>query len=155
MAAPVAKSILEETFSYLEIAPNITDESENQIMQMVQVPDVKSKTIGEAGKILTDLGLKYTTEYLELTNESRVLDQFPAPGVEVQKGSIVDLYLDIKTTNTIMMPYLIGKSKEEVITTLDEMGIQYTLEGQGNAVVQNPLPGEELTLQTKVVIEFK
>ena len=29
-----------------------------------------------------------------------------------------------------MMPYLIGKSKEEVITTLDEMGIQYTLEGQ-------------------------
>ncbi len=155
VAAPVAKSILEETFSYLEIAPNITDESENQIMQMVQVPDVKSKTIGEAGKILTDLGLKYTTEYLELTNESRVLDQFPAPGVEVQKGSIVDLYLDIKTTNTIMMPYLIGKSKEEVITTLDEMGIQYTLEGQGNAVVQNPLPGEELTLQTKVVIEFK
>ena len=155
VAAPVAKSILEETFSYLEIAPNITDESENQIMQMVQVPDVKSKTIGEAGKILTDLGLKYTTEYLELTNESRVLDQFPAPGVEVQKGSIVGLYLDIKTTNTIMMPYLIGKSKEEVITTLDEMGIQYTLEGQGNAVVQNPLPGEELTLQTKVVIEFK
>ena len=50
VAAPVAKSILEETFSYLEIAPNITDESENQIMQMVQVPDVKSKTIGEAGK---------------------------------------------------------------------------------------------------------
>ena len=59
---------------------------------------------------MTDLGLRYTTEYLELTNDSTVIEQFPSPGVEVQRGSIIDLYLNTKPSNNLIMPYLIDMS---------------------------------------------
>lgn len=155
VAAPVARNILEETFNYLEIPPQITDEDREKMTDIVQVPDLRNKNIGEAGRILTDLGLKYTTEYLEYTDGSKVIGQFPSAGVEVQKGSIIDLYLDVKIMDGPKMPYLIGKNREEVIEILDNMNIQYTLEGQGNAEVQNPLPGERLDYDTKVIVEFK
>lgn len=155
VAAPVAQAVLEETFNYLEIAPTISDEDEDEIMQNIQVPDVRNENIGDAGRILRDLGLKYTTEYIDITSDAMVLDQFPSPGVEVQKGSIIDLFLNNKPSNQITMPYLIDKDKDEVIHILDEMNLQYTLEGQGKVVSQDPLPGEEIDINTKVLVEFK
>lgn len=157
VAAPVAQSILEETFNYLEIPPQYTeDELEGNIPKVI-VPDLRNLLIGEAGRSLTDIGLRYTTEYLELANDSTVIEQFPSPGVEVQKGSIIDLYLNLNTlpSNTISMPYLINMTKEQVIATLNDMNLEYTLTGEGIALEQNPLPGEEITTDTKVLVEFK
>lgn len=155
VAAPVAKNILEEIFNYLEIAPKYDEDELDQVTQMVEVPDLKNMKIGDAGKTLTDLGLRYTTEYLELTNDSTVIEQFPAPGVEVERSSIVDLYLDSKPSNNIIMPYLIDMNKEEVIKTLEDMNLKYTLDGDGIAVEQNPLPGEEITTTTEVLVNFR
>ena len=155
VAAPVAQSILEEIFNYLEIPPQFSEDELDSNLQKVAVPDIKNLLIGEAGKTLTDLGLRYTTEYLELTNDSTVIDQFPAPGVEVQKGSIIDLYLNYTSSNIGNMPYLINMTKDEAIKTLNEMNLEYTLTGEGIAVEQNPLPGEEITTNTKVSVEFK
>lgn len=155
VAAPVAKSILEDTFNYLEIPPKFTKEEKEEIEELVDVPDIRNKKIGEAGKILTDLGLKHTTEYLELTNESIVLDQFPLPGVEVKKGSIVDLFMDFKPNEEIVMPDLTGKTKEEVIKILDEIALKYELKGNGKAVSQKPKSGEKTNLDTNVIVEFK
>ena len=155
VAAPVAKSVLEDTFNYLEIPPEFTKEEKEEIEELVDVPDVRNKKIGEAGKILTELGLKHTTEYLELTNESIILDQFPLPGVEVKKGSIVDLFIDFKPNEETIMPFLTDKKKEEVIKLLDEMGLKYELKGNGKAISQKPQPGEKLKLDTTVIVEFK
>ncbi|MDR7870087.1 MAG: stage V sporulation protein D [Tissierellaceae bacterium] len=155
VAAPVAKNILEEIFNYLEIPPQFDDKDLEQNIQNVVVPDLRNLIIGEAGKTLTDLGLRYTTEYLELSNDSTVIEQFPAPGVEVQKGSIVDLYLNSRPSNNVIMPYLIDMSKDQVIKTLNEMNLKYTLNGEGTAVEQVPLPGEEITTNTEVFVEFK
>lgn len=154
IAAPVAKDLLEEIFNYLEIPP-VYDEEEDEELGMVTVPDLRNKPVEEAGRILIELGLRYTTEFMEITDNSKILDQFPKAGVEVQKGSIIDLYVDIIPENRVSMPYLVGKSKEEVIKILDEMNLQYTLHGQGNAVVQDPMPGEEVKQNTKIVIEFE
>lgn len=143
-AAPAARSILEDTFNYLEIAPKYTEKEKEMLNQKVIVPDIRNKVIGQAGETLTSTGLRYTTEYLDLTNDSIVLDQFPAPGTEVQKGSIIDLYINSPLEEKTMMPYLIGKQKDEVITMLNDMNLSYTLEGTGIAISQNPLPGEQL-----------
>lgn len=153
VAAPVAKTVLEETFNYLEIPPKYSEDDE--VIEMVKVPDVRNKTIGNAGRILTELDLKYTTEYAELTNESKIIDQFPLPGVEVQVGSIVDLYMDAKATNKLTMPYLVGKSKDEVIKILNDMNLKYDLKGKGNAVMQDPQPGEEIDKNIKIVVKFE
>lgn len=155
-AAPAAKSILEDTFNYLEIPPKYTEEEKEMINQKTIVPDVRNKVIGEAGETLTKSELRYTTEYLELTNDSIVIDQFPIPGTEVQKGSIIDLYINSPLVEKTMMPYLIGKTKEEVITILNDMNLSYELEGSGKAISQNPLPGEELDgKDINIIVKFE
>lgn len=154
-AAPAAKAILEEVFNYWKTPPQYTKEEEEMLNIKVVVPDIKNKVIGEAGEILTKEGLRYTTEYLELANDSIVLDQFPQAGTEVQKGSIVDLYIKSSIEEKTMMPHLIGKTKEEVITILNDMNLSYELKGDGKAVSQNPLLGEVLDDKAiKITVNF-
>ena len=155
VAAPIAKNIFEEIFNYMEIPPQYDEDEMQETIKQVQVPDLRNLVIGEAGKTLTDLGLRYTTEYLELTSDSIVIEQFPAPGIEVQEGSIIDLYLNTKPSNDVIMPYLIDMSKEEVIKTLEDMKLEYILNGDGIAVEQSPLPGEEISRSTEVFVELK
>ncbi len=153
IGGPVANKVVEDTLNYLEVERVFTEEELKSIDEKVVIPDLRNKKIGEAGKTLTDLGLKYTTEYLEITTESIIKDQFPMPGTEVIKGSIVDLYLNLKP-KTIIMPDLIGKTKEEVIIALDEYNISYTLNGSGNAISQTPAPGEEISGEIGIVVDF-
>lgn len=154
VAAPIAKSILEQTMDYLEIPPVYTEKDKSKIINNIIIPDVRNMKIGTAGKILIDLGLKYVTEYSEITDESLVIDQFPKPGLEVSKGSIVDLYLNVKPESVISMPYLIDKTREESVIILDEMNLQYTLTGTGTVLTQEPNPGEEINSDTNISIEF-
>ncbi|MBU5313529.1 PASTA domain-containing protein [Tissierella carlieri] len=154
IAAPIAKTVLEETLNHLEVTPVFTEDEKGQIIEKVIVPDARNMKIGDAGKIFTEKGLKYTTEYLNLTSDSVVIDQFPLPNTEVQKGSIVDLYVNEKAGKRIIMPYLIGKDKEDVIKILDELNLNYELKGEGKAKTQNPIPGEEIPINTKIEVEF-
>lgn len=155
VAAPAAKYILENIFEYLEILPEYTQEEEEAIENMVIVPDVKNKVIAEAGEILIGAGLKYTTEYFQLTNESIVLEQLPLAGTEIKKGSIVDLYINSPLIDEIKMPYLRDKTKEEVRTILNDMNLSYELIGEGKAVGQDPQPGENLNMEDlKIIVEF-
>ena len=155
VAAPVAKRIIEDTLNYLEVEHIFNDDEKTEVEEMIIVPDVRNMTIGEAGRTLANLGLKHTTEYLELTSESKVLDQFPLPNIEVRKGSIIDLYLNEKSVESLAMPHLIGMTKEEVIEILDELELNYELKGNGTAETQNPLFGEKINQDTKIEVEFK
>lgn len=155
VAAPVAKDVLNEILKYLEVIPKFSEEEKKDIVEMVSVPDVRNMEIGKAGKLLNSIGLKYTTEYLEMTERSKVLDQFPLQGIEVKKGSIIDLYLHQSKNDIVLTPYLIGKSKDEVIKTLDDMHLNYELTGDGEAISQQPLPGEEISDNTKIKVEFQ
>lgn len=154
IAAPVAKEILEDTLNYLEVTPIYTEEEKKMMTETVKVPDVRNMKIGDAGKTLTEIGLRYTTEYLSLTSDSVVIDQFPLPDTEVQKGSIVDLYLNINEAETIIMPDLIGKDKQEVIKILDNLNLNYELKGEGKAKFQDPNPGAIIDINRKIVVEF-
>lgn len=154
VAAPIAKSILEETFNYLEIPPVFTEEEKEKIVEKVIIPDVRNIKIGIAGKALTDLGLKYSTEYSEITSESIVVQQFPEPGLEVLKGSIVDIYLNGNKIKNTTMPFLIDMSHEEAIGLLDDMGIKYTITGTGSVIKQEPGPGEQIDGDTSITVEL-
>jgi len=94
VAAPIAGELIEETLSYLEVKREFTEEEKEEFEYTEIVPDVRNLTISEAGRILTELGFRYATESYNITENSIVIEQFPLPGTEVTKGSIIDLYLD-------------------------------------------------------------
>jgi stage V sporulation protein D (sporulation-specific penicillin-binding protein) len=77
------------------------------------------------------------------------------PNTEVQKGSIIDLYLNVKSKDTIIMPSLADMTKEEVIRILDGLNLNYNLKGTGTVVTQSPMFGEEINLEQKIEVEFK
>lgn len=156
VAAPVAGKLIEETLSYLEVKPVFTEKEKEEFDYIVKVPDVRNKKIEDAGKMLVDLGLKYTTESDYITQDLKVIDQFPLPGTEVSKGSIIDIYLeeDFKSENKIKMPNLMGKSRDDVIKILDGLHLKYQFKGEGTVVKQNPEPGVEIDINSNVEVEF-
>lgn len=156
VAAPIAGDLIEETLNYLEVSREFTEEEKEEFQYTEIVPDVRNLTIGEAGKILTQLGFRYTTESYNIEENSVVIEQFPLPGTEVTKGSIIDLYLDsdYKSENRIIVPDLSGKAKEDVIRLLDSLGLIYEFEGEGKVIDQTPKPGDEINLNTKVKVIF-
>ncbi|GFN35963.1 stage V sporulation protein D [Tepidimicrobium xylanilyticum] len=156
VAAPIAGKVIEETLSYLEVKPEYTEEEKEQFEYTVVVPDVINMKLEEAAKILSELGFKYTTESFNIIENSMVIDQFPKPGTEVTKGSIIDLYLmeEEKNDNRINMPDLIGKSREEIINILNQLGLKYELKGDGKAIKQDPSPGTDIDINYNIKVEF-
>ncbi|HOR85805.1 MAG TPA: stage V sporulation protein D [Bacillota bacterium] len=94
IAAPVAKSIIYDSLRYLDVKPQYTEE-EQKLMQkpLVKVPEVRNIALKDAIKELAKYKLKYSvdTEY-EHNMESKILDQTPKPGADINEGSIVILY---------------------------------------------------------------
>lgn len=156
VAAPVAGDLIEETLNYLDVPPKYTEEEKEKYENTQIVPDVRNKKIEEAGKILTELGFRYTTESYDFSENSIVIEQFPLPGTEVTLGSIVDLYLDVDyiRDNKIVVPDVTGKTREEIINILKGVGLNYEFQGQGKAIDQDPKPGTEAEKNSTVKIKL-
>lgn len=156
VAAPVAGDLIEETLNYLDVPPKYTEEEKEKYENTQVVPDVRNKKIEEAGKILTELGFRYTTESYDFNENSIVIEQFPLPGTEVTLGSIVDLYLDVDyiRDNKIVVPDVTGKTREEIINILKGIGLNYEFQGQGKAIDQDPKPGTEVEKNSTVKIKL-
>ena len=151
LAAPIAGEIFNMALPYLEISPR--ESIENRDVEFVEVPNLRNKTIEEAGEILVALGLRYNMEYIEINRDSRVVDQFPSPGETIEVGAIIELYLrDNLELEFLKMPYIQGKKIEEAIEILEEMNLRYTISGSGSVVEQEPLPGEEVDVLTNIKI---
>ena len=156
IAAPVVGQVINETLKYMDVEPQFTEKEKEEFNKLVVVPDVRNKTIVEAGKIMNGLGFMYNTETPEVEYNSVVIDQFPLPGTKVNKGSIIDLYLNNKRIDdsNIIMPDLTGKTRDETIKLLDELNLKYNFKGNGVATNQEPVKGTEINSDTTVEVEF-
>lgn len=95
IAAPVAKSIINDSLRYLDIKPQYTAEEAALLQKpLVKVPNVTNIPLQSAIKELSKGKLKYAVdaEY-EHSMDSIILDQMPKPGAEINEGSIVILYV--------------------------------------------------------------
>ncbi len=152
-AAPIAKEIIENTLKYLEIS---AEESKDEIGGFVQVPDVTGMKIEEAGKILTEAGLRYMTDFRVSDSNVVVIQQFPETGITLELDSIIDLVLDKKGSKVeVKMPELKGKNKEEIVNILEKMNLEYNIQGEGVCKKQSPEPGSKLTKETKIQINLE
>lgn len=94
VAGPYARFVIENTLQYLEVEKVYTEEEKELIEESVPVPNVIGIKISQAGQILSEAGFKYTTQYDEFTQDTLVIDQLPKGEEPIQKGSIIDLYLE-------------------------------------------------------------
>lgn len=158
IAAPVAGEIIRETLTYLDIEPQYTEaELKAREERVITVPDVRQKNIKEASRNILSLGLKYSTDIYDIEADQIVIDQFPLPGTRVNKGSVVDIYIQEKRNqdNRIVVPDLTGKSMKNTRNLLDELGLNYRFKGEGIVVSQTPKAGTQVKPGTTIEVEFK
>ena len=92
VAAPIAKSILEDTLRYLNVEPEYTEEELKEIEgNYTVVPDVTGKEYSEAVGILSGKELK--AKKPDGSGDSfTVVDQYPKAGTKVKRNSKVYVY---------------------------------------------------------------
>jgi len=84
VAAPIGGQILAEVLPYLELKKD-NESSEDKIEEVI-VPEIRNMTITDAAKSLKEIGLGI--EYNpETAVESVIKNQLPLPGIKVNKGS--------------------------------------------------------------------
>lgn len=93
-AAPGAQKILAETLRYLNIEPEFSQsELEALRKNTVIVPNLTGESVENAAGILGGIYLTSTTSpLLQSAEEKMVIDQYPKPGENVQRGTMVYLY---------------------------------------------------------------
>jgi len=93
IAAPVAKSIIEDSLTYLEVEREYTSKDNGLQEETITVPDVVGKTIQEAENLLKGskygLNVKYETG---ADKNSIVVEQLPKAGMKITKKSNILLY---------------------------------------------------------------
>ncbi|MDO5725379.1 MAG: penicillin-binding transpeptidase domain-containing protein [Tissierellia bacterium] len=156
VAAPFAAEIFEKTLNYLGIEPSIIDPTDNNeiIEEDIVIPDVQYMYIGDAGKTLALKGLKYSTEYIDITDNTLVKDQFPKAGDIAKHGDIIDLYLEDNKNDNIL-PNFNGKTSEEIEAYCDKKNIILLTEGEGYAYLQEPKAGSKIAKDMELKIYFK
>ncbi|WP_425446982.1 penicillin-binding transpeptidase domain-containing protein [Dethiothermospora halolimnae] len=157
IAAPVAGQVIKETLDYLEVEPKYNkEELENRNKKRVMVPDLRNLNIIDATKKLDKLGLKYNTDVLDVNKEDIVIDQFPMPNTKVKEKSVIDIFVrNRKEKNeTVVIPNLTGKTREEAIKTLNKLNLRFKFTGNGRVIEQQPKAGKQVEFNSLIEIRF-
>lgn len=155
IAAPLAQKIMEETIEYLEIKPDY--EVEDTInSNEIQLPDIRTKTVAEAKKMLEKLGLTVDISCNGDYNSSVVSDQIPVSGTMLKKNSIVKIYSeDSEVRVSTEVPDVKDKTAAEAEAILKEKGLNIKTTGSGYVTSQDPPAGTQVEKGTIVRLELK
>lgn len=153
VAAPIASEIMAAALQDGDVPPTGSDQSRKT--RKVIVPDVKHMLLEDAGKVLTDAGLKFNMASENVGDFGMVIKQAPEAGTEVEENTIVDLKVDPNDGKERSVPNFRGKTKAEVEKILESSKLDYVLEGEGTVVSQEPLAGEVLPKGEKIIIRFE
>ena len=144
VTAPLMKILLTDIFNYMD---SEFSEDYNAVVRDVLIPEIRGKSIEESKKILKDVNLEYN---IEGSGES-VTNTQPYPGYTVKEGTKITIYTgDAVDNNKVSMPDLTGLSVTSAKDILDDLGIKYSLEGDGFVIDQSIPAGEVITTGSNV-----
>ena len=156
--APIAHAIFSETFRYLGIHPQYSEEEEKLMEEEgISVPDIIGMTLSEAKKTLYENELEYHVENHWLIEDDSIISRVgPDVGTQVHKNSVISLFLRQSTSDErSAVPDLIGYSLSDVRKITQELGLTLEVKGEGLAVAQSLEPGEEVEAGTLITVEFE
>jgi stage V sporulation protein D (sporulation-specific penicillin-binding protein) len=156
VAAPLARTLLEEILTYLEVDRKYTEaELEKQIEQIV-LPDLRNMTVSEAIKTLTGLGLSHKLGSGLTDLDLLVTDQLPQPYVSVTANSMIALYSNKESERLVSnVPDLYNKTLYEATESLKRAGLNIKVTGAGVAKGQSVEAGTEVEMGTIVEVSFR
>ena len=144
VTAPLMKILLTDIFNYMD---SEFSEDYNAVVRDVLIPEIRGKSIEEAKKILKDVNLEYNIE----GSGEIVTNTQPYPGYTVKEGTKITIYTgDAVDNNKVSMPDLTGLSVTSAKDVLDDLGIKYSLEGDGFVIDQSIPAGEVITTGSNV-----
>ena len=144
VTAPLMKVLLTDIFNYMD---SEFSEDYNAVVRDVLIPEIRGKSIEEAKKILKDVNLEYNIE----GSGEIVTNTQPYPGYTVKEGTKITIYTgDAVDNNKVSMPDLTGLSVTSAKDILDDLGIKYSLEGDGFVIYQSIPAGEVITTGSNV-----
>lgn len=153
IAGPIVSSILSEVLPYLGIASDSVDTVSMSQASSVTIPDIRNKTVTEAQKILSNLGLNVSVSVSGDKNSVLVKDQVPAPGITLSNDSTLLLYTEENDTRTsVSVPDLTGMTLSKAKTTLKDKKLNYTYTGTGKVKSQSISAGT--SVEEGTVIEL-
>lgn len=153
VAAPLVKSILEDSLTYLGVRRQV--EGNSQLKgDWVRVPDVVNLPLAEALDELRARKLEAKIEGQGIL----VRSQSPCPDSRAQVGSRVILRLSISGEPSgdymVTVPDLTGKSLKEVARFLGDLGLHLEPSGYGAAQEQHPKPGTLVKAGSVIKVRF-
>lgn len=155
IAAPVVKSILEETLQYMAVEPQY-NEDEKKYAE-IEVPDISGKTSEEATRVLSEAGFAIRVK----GSGGIVTDQIPKAHTKLSSGSTIVAYMEgTSADRTVVVPKVIGMGASEAAATVTNEGLNARIKGvsgSGYAVCsgQSPQPGTIVEPGTVITIDFK
>lgn len=150
ICAPVVGSILDESLRYLDIAPDYTIE-ENDIEELL-IPDLTSKTVGDAKKLLQENGFTMSSDK-DLNDSEVILEQIPKAGASLMEGSTVRVYTTNDQKQTIDVPDVRNKTVDVAISKFKAAGLNVRIIGNGYVLTQDPTPGSVVEKGSIVTIK--
>lgn len=151
IAAPVVSQILSEVLPYLDIPSN--DSSTENTETTISVPDVTNKTVAEAQKKLSEVGLEYSTS---ASADDIVKEQVPPKGTSLTSGGIIKLYAegnDDRVSQSV--PDLKGVTFEQAQIMLKAKNLNIASTGSGIVITQDPQSGTQVDEGTVINVTLQ
>lgn len=156
VAAPVAREVIENTLTYMNVERQYND-SEKALLD-IQVPSVTDMTVDEARTTLSENKFSVRVE----GSGSTVVSQMPVAGQYIPQGGVIVLYTDgdsqkIKTT----VPDFTGMTVTEANYAAINAGINIRVSGNSlsgaslTAYRQSSVKGSEIEYGSTVTVYFR
>ena len=150
VAAPLMKELFEEVFKYMD-SPLAKERF--SIYKNVIIPDVRGKSIEEAKEILKANNLEAEVK----GNGKTIVSMDTYPGATVKEGTTITITAKDsgQVEKQVIMPDLKGNTEEFATSILNNLGLVYEFEGEGNVYSQSVTAGNKVVKGTKVTITLK
>lgn len=149
-AAPLAKTLFEDLFRYLNMQPDTGTNLAQKTPVEVIIPEVRGLSVDEAGSVLKKSNIDYEVQ----GNGNVVYDISPKPGVSVYENTKITLYLGVeKNTNAkVVVPDFKGMTKKEIDDLAKSLELNVVFMGDGIGASQDINPNTEVSKGTRIKV---
>lgn len=153
IAAPRFKNIVRDSLRYLQVEAQVDpSKMATNKSKTLALPDFigqdSSEVVNRAGKLRLKVDV--------IGSGTKIKAQLPLPGTQVTEGSKVVIYTSIPAAEgkpeQVIIPDLTGRSIGEVKEITLLLNLNFTLQGSGVVVRQEPEPGTQLPVGSTITI---